>query len=510
MPSPLLLARPSGLYVRFLVPLSLRPLVGQRFVVRPLRAPSGDAARLVAARMAVALSSAFAKMREGVPVDLKKSLDAAAAKAREELILGTVSLPNGAVLSGVEINTPEDQAMFEAAVAHIGGVDFAAGSAPSVSGKIPLSQAIRDHLADLEAAKRAKKTVTESRHALRLFRSAVGSDIPVGKLIQAHARASLAIAMKWPADASIRKEFRGLTVPEVVALGQKMGEPEPSIHTINKHRQRLNVFFNALIAAGQLNINPLKGIPKYKGNDAAGKTGRGFTDDELKRIFEPEQFAAWSATEPHQFWPPILALYSGARVSELSQLYADDIEQVGEVWGFHISNRFPGQKIKTKQSRRFVPLANPLLDAGFLQYVARVRELGHERLFPALPNATDLGFGRQVSKAFSAYVKSKAGLTDPGVAFHAFRHTFITTLDRAGVPLARIAQVTGHAGAKAVIDKHYVERQTVPERVETIARFVPPVTVPNYTPGQFDASLKASPKKFRVETKRSTVKEIED
>jgi integrase len=460
--------------------------------------------------MAVALSIAFAKMREGVPVNLKKTLDAAAAKAREELILGTVALPNGAVLSGVEINSPEDQAMFEAAVTHIGGVDFAAGSAPSVSGKIPLSQAIRDHLADLEAAKRANKTVTESRHALRLFRSAVGSDIPVGKLTQAHARASLAIAAQWPTDASTGKQYRGLTVPEVVALGQKKGEPEPSVHTINKHRQRLNAFFNALIAAGQLHTNPLKGIPKAQDNDAAGKTGRAFTDDELGRIFEPQRFAAWSANEPHHFWPPILALYSGARVGEVSQLYADDIERVENVWGFHINNRFPGQKLKNKQSRRFVPLAKPVLDAGFLQYVERVRELGHTRLFPALPNSTGLGFGRQVSKVFSSYVKAKAGLTDPGVAFHAFRHTFITTLDRAGVPLARIAQVTGHAGAKAVIAKFYIERETVPERVETIARFVPPVTVPKYTPGQFDASLKASPKKFRVETKPSTVKEIED
>lgn len=509
MPSPLLLARPSGLYVRFLIPLSLRPLVGQRFVVRPLRAPSGDAARLVAARMAVALSNAFELMREGLPVDLKKTLDDAANKAREELTVGTLSLPNGAVLTGVEINTPEDRALFKAMVADIGGVELATGS-PSASGKIPLSQAIRDHLADLEAAKRATKTVTESRHALRLFRSAVGSDIPVGQLTQAHARASLAIASKWPADATKRKEFRDLTVPEVVALGQKMGEPEPSIYTINKHRQRLNVFFNSLIVAGQLHINPLKGIPMQQDNEAAGKTGRAFTEDELKRIFEPQRFAAWSATEPHHFWPPILALYSGARVSEVSQLYADDIEQVGEVWGFHISNRYAGQKIKTKQSRRFVPFAKPVLDAGILQYVERVRELGHERLFPALPNSTGLGFGRQVSKVFSIYVKAKAGLTDPGVAFHAFRHTFITTLDRAGVPLARVAQVTGHAGTKAVIDKHYVERQTVPERVETIARFIPPVAVPKYKPGQFDASLKASPKKFRVETKPSTVKEIEE
>ena len=77
MPSPHLLARPSGPYVRFLVPLALRPLVGSRFIVRPLGVPHGDAARLVAACMAVALSQVFEKLRKGQWVDLEKALEAA-------------------------------------------------------------------------------------------------------------------------------------------------------------------------------------------------------------------------------------------------------------------------------------------------------------------------------------------------------------------------------------------------------------------------------------------------
>jgi hypothetical protein len=65
MPRPLLLHRPAGLYVRFRVPSDLRELVGSRFLVRPLRQPVGQAARLAAAVLDMALSAAFGRMRRG-------------------------------------------------------------------------------------------------------------------------------------------------------------------------------------------------------------------------------------------------------------------------------------------------------------------------------------------------------------------------------------------------------------------------------------------------------------
>ncbi|MBM7094026.1 site-specific integrase, partial [Streptomyces sp. S12] len=165
--------------------------------------------------------------------------------------------------------------------------------------------------------------------------------------------------------------------------------------------------------------------------DADVETGRAFTTEELQAIFDKDAFGAWAKKYPHRFWGPILGLYSGARVTEIAQLYAADIETIDGVPGFHITRRFKGQKIKNKQCKRFVPLAKPVIDAGFLDYVAEVRQAGHERLFPHLPNSTGLGFGRQLSRQFSTYIK-KRGVADSGVGFHAFRHTFATLLDKVG------------------------------------------------------------------------------
>jgi hypothetical protein len=76
MPSPLVYARPSGLFVRFLVPLDLRSRIGSQFIVRALGRIDRDTGRLLAALMGSALSSAYAVLRRepSMPIDIKELL----------------------------------------------------------------------------------------------------------------------------------------------------------------------------------------------------------------------------------------------------------------------------------------------------------------------------------------------------------------------------------------------------------------------------------------------------
>lgn len=110
MPKPLLIARDSGLYVRFRVPNDLREVVGSRFIVRPIR-HTGDAARLASAYLGMVLSRAFDSLRRGGAVDIKKAMDAA--KVHIDLTLDAVELPNGVVLRGVRVETPDDERQLE-------------------------------------------------------------------------------------------------------------------------------------------------------------------------------------------------------------------------------------------------------------------------------------------------------------------------------------------------------------------------------------------------------------
>ncbi len=78
----------------FLVPKDLRALVGSRFLVRPLHAPFGDVARLVAARcMGMALSQAFQALRQGQAVDTTVT---GCGGGVQQLIFERDHVPNGA------------------------------------------------------------------------------------------------------------------------------------------------------------------------------------------------------------------------------------------------------------------------------------------------------------------------------------------------------------------------------------------------------------------------------
>lgn len=498
MPKPLFLHRPAGLYVRFRVPADLLSVVGSRFLVRPLRMVKGDRARLVAECMGVALSQSFDCLRKGEGVDLKKALDAARSAGSRDLTLGEVSLPNGAVFRNVQIDTDQDARQFQAMVdeasraiaphvvkAPVGAV-LPAKATPRKEGL--LSHQIAVHLGDLERAKREKKTVLDSRHALRLFLGIVG-DKPVGELSADDCRLFFDEVAYWPRNACKQVDNVGLSARDIIAKAKTAGCEPPAAHTLSKHRQRLSVFINFLLDNDDLQKNPLKGIAKTSKFDTEDDTGRAFTQVELDAIFEPVAFAKWSAKYPHRLWAPMIGLYTGARITEVSQLYVDDIATEHGVHGFHIRKGKPGQKLKNKSSLRFIPIAQPLPEAGFMAFVDDMKAAGQERLFPHLPNTDGNGFGRQMSRQFSTYIKSR-GVTDPGMGFHAFRHTLATRLDRAGVGHGTIAHITGHGLSGGVLPKFYIDAPSLPERVTALGQFDGVVGLLVYRPGQFAKTLR--------------------
>lgn len=494
MPKALLLPRTSGLYVRFLVPFDVRPVVGSRFLVRPLHTPPGDRARLVAAHLGVALSQAFNVMRTGARVDLDKLFDAIT-KNHQDLVIGRVDAKNGDVFHNVEVNTPEDEAMLN----RLRGVETPPAKPKA---NTDMRHQFGAHIKDLVRKGIDAKTMTESRNALALLFEIVG-DKPVDEIVQDDMRQFLDDIADYPAHASKRPEFRHLKARDAIALARKLNAKLPagerqeglSQHAINKYRQRLSVFFNGLVKATVMPVNPLHGIPRTMDEE---ETGRAFTTTELQKIFDAEGFKAWAKDHPHRWWAPMLGLYTGARINEVCQLYLCDIDPEGEegamVDGLHIRKGQPGQKLKGKKSRRFVPLAKSLLDAGFLQYVAEVKAAGHERLFPHLPNNDGNGYGKQMSRQFSTYIK-RLGVDEEGMGFHSFRHTLATLLNRKGVTENSIGRITGHCAPKSVLGRYYIDVPTIPERVETLSKFVPPVTLLPYSPGQFADQLKEAHEK---------------
>ncbi|MCU1118941.1 tyrosine-type recombinase/integrase [Stenotrophomonas muris] len=506
LPKPLMISRSAGLYARFFVPTDLRALIGSRYIVRSLGSCRGDHARLAAATMGMALSIAFDAMRKGMTVDLEELLKKVRSGAIKELILSDVTLPDGTRIARAQLDTPADAAMFadlmdrsrqgepsEVTSARVAKRrDQIRSASQSITSHAPnalmLSKAMVDHLSDLAGARLHQKTVLESRHTLRLFAGIIGEDVPVASLTQDHVRAFFDGVRYWPSNATKRPTYRDLSVPEVIKLAKRNQEPEPAAWTMAKHRQRLSVFLVSLVDGKHLAVNPLAGIRAISTPDSED-TGSPFTDTELKAIFDPVEFPKWASKYPHRWFGPILGLYSGARVNEIAQLRLEDIDTIDGVPGFFVRKVGKKQSIKNKHSRRFIPLAQPVIDCGFLDYVEEARQAGVERLFPDLPNSTGLGYGRQLSRQFSVYIK-RQGVSEKGQGFHGFRHTIASKLDEAGVSASAIGALTGHGTGQTVLEKFYIDRRSLPDRVATLAKLSVLADLPCYQPGQFENKLK--------------------
>src|SRR5450759_4846759 len=115
MPKPLLLRRPSGLYVRFLLPADVFRRLNVRFLVRSLGNLRGDAARLTAARMGYALAKTIQAV--GKRVDKKLLDDTLAAAARGEVRRYELTMPGGVSLKA---DGPEEHARAMDALERIG------------------------------------------------------------------------------------------------------------------------------------------------------------------------------------------------------------------------------------------------------------------------------------------------------------------------------------------------------------------------------------------------------
>lgn len=521
MPKPLFLVRPSGLYVRFRVPSDLRAQVGSRFLVRSLQSYRGDDARLVAAVFAVSLSRAFQTLRQGTRmVDVKKLLEDAQRRVERRsgdedgldpirpwtasgVRIGNVDLGDIQV-SGVQ-DTEEfirfARSLIEAQPQAMAAPNVPVASEPPGEPSPLLSEAIESHLGDMTRRKLADDTISESRHSLRLF-LAITTDIRGRAIKVDHVRKFLDEVRWWPSLAGVKPEFRDMSVLDILQWGKVNNVPEPSRHTLNKHKQKLNAFLNSLVGVDQLARNPLGGLKGDIDTSTDLETGRPFTTEELSALFEPARFTVWTKDLPHRWWAPMLGLYSGARVNEVAQIHLDDVREIAGVWGVFLWKKTRGQKIKNKSSIRFLPLAQPLLDTGFLDFIEDMKATGHPRLFPHLPMGTKedgtpngKGYGTQLSKQFGAYTKTFG--IEMGTAFHSFHHAISTALAERGVPSPDIALLTGHAvqGQVPTLEKHYIhiaQIATLLKRVKTLAKFKSPVVLVKYQRGQFADALSLS------------------
>jgi integrase len=160
------------------------------------------------------------------------------------------------------------------------------------------------------------------------------------------------------------------------------------------------------------------------------------------------------------FWFPLLALFAGCRRSEIAGLTVADVQDIdGHSMLTFVEDREANKSLKTRNSRRAVPLHPQLKQLGFLDYVREIRaDVGKGWLFP-LVAPDKKGELEAWTKWFVRYRRSR-GITDANV-FHSLRHNFLDALRAAGVDEEMRTALFGHGWHRTSTTRGYGARDMV-------------------------------------------------
>jgi integrase len=287
---------------------------------------------------------------------------------------------------------------------------------------------------------RAERTDSQVKAELERFVECIRGDKPIGSITKADCRG----------------------YKESLMHVRKLGPA-----TVIKHLSNLGSVFKwsaaqGFIPAGE-GSNPCQGLaPSKKQAKKVAKERRPFTESELVQVFGSRDFIRERDKNPARYWLPLLCLFTGARREEIGQLAVCDIQEEHGIPFIRINDDEKlEQSLKNEGSRRRVPVHSSLVKLGFLDYVKKIKEGKHVRLFPTLTRGAN-GWSDPIGKAFGRLV-TRVGLTDPALCLHSLRHGTLTRLHSSGCP-ANIAQIiAGHSDGN--VHGRYVHRELIDLKV---------------------------------------------
>ena len=248
--------------------------------------------------------------------------------------------------------------------------------------------------------------------------------------------------------------------PIAVILRESAGKPTLSEVTIGKHVAHVKQLFELAVRHHRFatrddvhamfsDIRLGEAVPKARVRNM-------WPLDKLRALFASPiwagtRSAASDVGKRHQpgewvhldanWWLPVLAIHTGARLEELAQLQHVDLKTDSDGIKFLDITDEGDRHVKNANSIRAVPVHPFLLELGF----DRLFVLGRKgRIFPQLRQAgRPPKWGQQYSEDFTAYRKA-IGIYEPLLDFHAFRHTVVTALRVAGADTGLVGVMVGH------------------------------------------------------------------
>lgn len=303
--------------------------------------------------------------------------------------------------------------------------------------------------------------IAQDRMVIHRFAEYVGPSRSVGAVTVNDARGFRDIVAKLPKGYSKRKDYRGLSIQQVVEKADRDDAVKMSDITRDRYISTVSPFFDWLVSEGRGDIktNPFNGLHQ---KTLKGKNPRPpFSLQQLNEILSSPLFTGFEAdgkehltgtqlTNDWRYWIPIIGMFSGARITEIAQLKVENIapltvsncnesdETEERRFFFEFKeDSVTGQQTKSKKSRN-VPVHSKLIALGFLDYVdkqaSRAKHDGNTQLFPELYlKGSRSRLGDRPARFWRDYLRDM-GIKNgaDGIGAHSFRHTLADRLRHAG------------------------------------------------------------------------------
>lgn len=350
-----------------------------------------------------------------------------------------------------------------------------------------LGAVIDQYLAGIKQSGYTRKV----RRCLQLFGEVIGRETPVSEIKQKAVTAFMRDICRLPSDWAAQFD-KGAPIAALLA-GEHEEVMSPTTFRDN-YRAPLKAFLvDSLRDHGEegfpaLTVDRLEYVGDRRANEGQQ---RALHVDELKRLFEGEEFAA-IAKDPEReslYWFCVLSLFTGARPRELCQVNPQvDYGQTEEGHWFIDLNPHSAagagikKTIKTGEERR-IPLHPELCRLGVPAYLERLKKAGADRLFPGFKVKKGNPF--EASGAVFTQLLKDCGLYDDQapagrkvLGAYVMRKTFITLARNQGV-VSR--EITGHSDGTttAIQERHYIfGPEPFVRKLAELQKFSLPVVIP--------------------------------
>lgn len=296
----------------------------------------------------------------------------------------------------------------------------------------------------MQGNKRAD-SIEQDRIVVQRFANFVGGKKAISMIAKRDVREWRDTIAMLPRNYTNTNAYKGMSMRAAAEKAVSLNAKPISASTQNKYMSTISPLFRWAVQNGYIDVNPCDGL--FLNIDKNANPYPTFSIDELNKILLSPLFTGFlkdgaehkpgeCTAKDWRRWIPLLCLFTGSRIGEISQLRLRDIRHERGRWFLDIRNDpTTGQRTKSGKSR-IVPLHRRLEAAGFVAFYENQMEAagGNDRvLFEGVVTNERGHVGAAPSRFWRSYL-GKIGLKHggDGKGAHSFRHTLADELRAAG------------------------------------------------------------------------------